>query len=352
MRAMNQEPGARPTSGHLMLIRRMALVGVAVSILALPLGLIALASALSPTIGDNGMGDAIAQAVGLSLLILGLAGLILGSVLAVLARRVAADPRDVRGWRRAVLAGGLALAGGEALLALLVGGGGFTLIGPGAAFAAGFLVVAAATRRRVELVAAGALVVALLGSGALVLWGQASANSSLSQRMDRVGLLPPDWSAAVDAAGAAAPDGWAVGTIAAKVTDFAPSESLGYLPPGMAGHPLRGLVVVDCAGAGSLEVVARDGDLPLDATGDSPIPLGTVACDPEPQVVHIQIPDFTIHTGVADYVLRIDVRPLDEGPAGGMNRALLLVARADTPDPDRDALLAAFVAAFGIERPR
>ena len=34
-----------------------------------------------------------------------------------------------------------------------------------------------------------------------------------------------------------------------------------------------------------------------------------------------------------------------------MNRALLPVALTGTPDPDQDALLAAFVAAFGMDEP-
>jgi len=35
-----------------------------------------------------------------------------------------------------------------------------------------------------------------------------------------------------------------------------------------------------------------------------------------------------------------------------MNRAIMLVAPTGTPDPDRDALLATFVAAFGTAEPR
>lgn len=325
-------------------IRRLALVGVVLSVLALPLGLIPLASALSPDIGDNEMGDTFALAIGLSLLILGVAGLILGSGLAVLAQRVLADPGEIRGPRRIVLATGLTVAGGQVLISIVLGGGWFTYIGLSAAFAAGFLVVGVASRRRAELVVAGVLALALLGSGVFVLRGQASQGDSLARRMERVALLP-EMSVAIHAAAAAAPDGWAVATLAAKVTDFAPSDQLGYLPARLIGPPLRGLIVVDCAGSERLEVVALD--------GDTPVVLETIPCSPEPQVATIEVPGFTVHTDAsATYVLGIEVDAVNEGSGGGMNRAMLLVALTGTPHPDRDALLAAFVAAFGREEPR
>ncbi len=253
-----------------------------------------------------------------------------------------ADPVEIRGTRRAVLAAGLIVAGGQVLISIMLGGGLSLLIGPSAAFAAGFLVVAVDCRRRTELVIAGVLALALLGSGALIFLGQASQGNSLGRRTERVALVP-DMSVAIDAAAAAAPDGWAVATLAAKVTDFAPTVELGFLPARLVGHPLRGIIVVDCSGSERLEVVAL---------GDAPVVLGTIPCGPERQVGTIAIPDFTVQTGSADYVVGIEVEAVDEGPSGGMNRALMLVALTGTPDPDRDALLAAFVAACGTEEPR
>lgn len=83
----------------LRVIRRLALVGIVLSVLALPLGLISLASALSKDIGDNGMGDVFAFAAGPSLLMIGVAGLILGCGLAVLAKRALPDPVEIAGSR-------------------------------------------------------------------------------------------------------------------------------------------------------------------------------------------------------------------------------------------------------------
>jgi len=108
--------------------------------------------------------------------------------------------------------------------------------------------------------------------------------------------------------------------------------------------------VVDCAGSERLEVVARDRDAPAEF---APVVLGTTMCRPEPQVVTIAIPIFTVDAEPsATYVLGIALHPINESPTGGMNRALLLVALTDTPDPDREALVAPFVAAFGTEEPR
>ena len=79
--------------------------------------------------------------------------------------------------------------------------------------------------------------------------------------------------------------------------------------------------------------------------------IGTTV--PAQKVVTIPIPIFTVDADPsATYVLGIAVDPVNEGPTGGMNRALLLVALTDTPDPDREALVAPFVAAFGTEEPR
>jgi hypothetical protein len=91
--------------------------------------------------------------------------------------------------------------------------------------------------------------------------------------------------------------------------------------------------------------VARD--------GAAPEVLGTISCSPKPQVLTIEIPDFTVHTDAsATYVLGIEVEAIEEEPTDGMNRAMTVVALAGMPDPDRDALLASFVAAFGTEEPR
>ncbi len=231
------------------------------------------------------------------------------------------------------------------LVSTVLGGGWFTLFGLGAALAAGFIVVGAASRRRVETALAGAVATMLLGLGAVVVIGQASQDDSLARRMERVALLPPEMSVAVDAAAAVAPDPWVVAFLAGRVTDFSPSEELGYLPTGLVGRPLRGIVVVDCAGSESLEIVAQD--------GDGLVVLGTVSCDREPQVVSIQVPEATVHTDpAASFVDGIEVSDVNQGPAGGMIRALLLVSLTDTSDPDRGALLATFVAAFGSDEPR
>jgi len=317
---------------------------------AVPVGLSALVSALSPDIGDNGMGDTLALAVGLTLLVLGVAGVVLGSTLAILAKHALPDPVDIGGSRRTVLAAGLVVAVLEVLLSAVVAGGWVLNASVIAALAAGFLVVAVTSRRRGEPVLAGVLALALLTLGLFPLWGQASQNDAGARRATRVALLPADWPTAVAAAAASAPDGWAVPTLTARVTDYAPSEEGGVLPARLVGHPLRGIIVVDCAGSERLQVVARDRDAP---TGEAPVVLGTSPCRLEPQVVTIEIPVFTVHANPsATYVLGIDVDPVNEAPTGGMHRAMLLVALPGTPDPDRAALLATFVASFGTEAPR
>jgi hypothetical protein len=334
----------------LRVVRGSALVEVVLAVLALPLGLTALRSALSPDVGDNGMGDTFALGTGLTLLVLGVVGIVLGSTLAILATRALPDPVEVDRSRRTVLAAALAVAGFEVLLSAVVGGGWLLNASAIAAFAVGFLVVAVTSRRRGEPVLAGALAVALLALGVFPLLGQASQNDTGARRAERVALLPVEWQAAVAAATAAAPDRWAVPTLSARVTDYASSEEGGFLPARLVGQPLRGIIVVDCAGSERLEVVARDRDAPAEV---APVILGTTPCSPEPQVVTIEIPIFTVDADPsATYVLGIAVDPVNEGPTGGMNRALLLVARTDTPDPDREALLAPFVAAFGTEEPR
>ncbi|HTG42447.1 MAG TPA: hypothetical protein VK697_12625 [Methylomirabilota bacterium] len=334
----------------LRVVRGLAVVEVVLSLVALPLGVVALRSAISTDVGDNGMGDTFALGTGLTLLVVGVAGIVLGSTLAILATRALPDPVEVDRSRRTVLAAALPVAGFEVLLSAVVGGGWLLNASAIAAFAVGFLVVAITSRRRGEPVLAGALAVALLALGVFPLLGQASQNDTGARRAERVALLPVEWQAAVAAATAAAPDRWAVPTLSARVTDYAPSEEGGFLPAGLVGQLLRGIIVVDCAGSERLEVVARDRDAPADV---APVVLGTTTCRPEPQVVTIAIPIFTVDSDPsATYVLGIAVDPVNEGPTGGMNRALLLVALTDTPDPDREALLAPFVAAFGTEEPR
>ena len=332
-------------------VRGLAVVEVVLSLVALPQGLIALRSALSSDVGDNGMGDTFALGAGLTLIVLGVGGVVLGSTLAILATRALPDPVEVRGSRRTVLVAALAVAGLEVPLSAVGGGGGWLLNASAiAAFAAGFLVVAVTSRPRGEPVLAGALAIALLALGVFPLLGQASQNDAGARRAARVALLPVDWQAAVAVATAAAPDRWAVPTLSARVTDYAPSEEGGFLPARLVGQPLRGIIVVDCAGSERLQVVARDRDAPAEV---APVVLGTTTCRPEPQVVTIPIPIFTVDADPsATYVLGIAVDPVNEGPTGGMNRALLLVALTDTPDPDREALVAPFVAAFGTEEPR
>ena len=331
-------------------VRGLAVVEVVLSLVALPQGLIALRSALSSDVGDNGMGDTFALGAGLTLIVLGVGGVVLGSTLAILATRALPDSVEVSRSRRTVLAAALAVAGLEVLLSAVDGGGWLLNASAIAAFAAGFLVVAVTSRRRGEPVLAGALAIALLALGVFPLLGQASQNDAGARRAARVALLPVEWQAAVAAATAAAPDRWAVPTLSARVTDYAPSEEGGFLPARLVGQPLRGIIVVDCAGSERLQVVARDRDAPAEV---APVVLGTTTCRPEPQVVTIPIPIFTVDADPsATYVLGIAVDPVNEGPTGGMNRALLLVALTDTPDPDREALVAPFVAAFGTEEPR
>jgi hypothetical protein len=327
----------------LRLIRRLALVGVVLSVLALPLSVIPLISALSPDVGDNELGDVIALGIGIALLVFGVAGLILGGGLAVLARRAAADPAEIRGPRRTLLVVGLIIA--AALVLMAASGGALIFVGAAVAFASGFLVVAAASRSRTQSVIAGVLAVVLLGSGSVLVWAQASQGDSLGRRMERVALLPPDRSAAVAAASDAVPDAWAVATLAAKVTEFAPVAELGYLPAPLVGPPLRGIMVADCAGAEGLHVTARSGEVVFE--------LATIPCSPDPQLAAFDIPAFAVRPDPsASYILGIEVDPVHEGSAGGMHRAMTPVALEGTPDPDRAMVLATFAAGFGTVAPQ
>ena len=165
------------------LIRGMALIGVALSVLALPAGAILLAISVPQDRGDNALGDAIAMGLGALLLTLGGAGLIIGGGLSILAKRALATTAEVRGTRRLVLVAGLAVAGGEVLISSLLAGAGQTspsgsllfFVGLSAMFAAPCVVVATAAGRRADSALAGALALALLGVGAATLVVQALA---------------------------------------------------------------------------------------------------------------------------------------------------------------------------------
>lgn len=330
-------------SWWLRIISRLAIVAVVLSILVVPLALYALASGLSPDIGDNGMGDTFALAAGISTLILAVSGVVLGLILAVLAKRTIADPGEARGGRRTILMAGLAIAGVELSISMVVGGGWSLIIGAIVAFAAGFLAISVTARQRGASAVAAVLAVGLLALGVLPLWGQASQLGVGARRDERVALMP-DMSTAVDAAKSAAPGGWSVALVSVRITDFAPTEEIGYLPTGLAAGSLRGIVVVDCAGAASLEAVAQ--------VGDTLAGLGTAPCDGLVHVVPIEVPDVLVRADPPAYVLGIEIAAVDEGSSGAMNRALILVAPADAPDPEDNALRGAFVAAFGTEQPR
>lgn len=161
-------------------IRGLALVGVALSLVALPVGAILLAISLPQDRGDNALGDIIATGLGIGLLVLGGAGLILGGVLSVLAKRALAISAEISRTRRRALIAGLAVAGGVVLISSLLAGssqgspsGSMSFfVGLSALFAAPFVVVAAATMRRVDSVLAGVLAVVLLGLAVAALAAQ------------------------------------------------------------------------------------------------------------------------------------------------------------------------------------
>ena len=127
-------------------VHRLSRGAVVLSALALPVGAILLASR-EPRGGGNALGDIIAYGLSLGLLVIGGAGLILGSGLAILATRSIAAPAELRGSGRTVLAVGLTVAGAQVLISVALGAMFFLFVGLSAAFAAGYLVVAAASRR-------------------------------------------------------------------------------------------------------------------------------------------------------------------------------------------------------------
>ena len=254
----------------LVVIRRLALGAVALSALAVPLGTILLVTRSSGS-GGNALGDIIAFGLGLGLVVIGGAALILGSGLAILAKRSIATAAELRGSRRTALAVGLTVAGAQLLISVALGAVFSLFVALSAAFAAGYLVVAAASGRRGDRALAGVLAVALLGVGLVPLWAQVSLNAGAGRLTERAALLPADMSVAIDAAAAAAPDGWAVAELLAKGTNIGSSTSRD-LPETLIGRPLRGLVVVDCAGPADLEVVTTDDHEATVVVGVDPVP--------------------------------------------------------------------------------
>jgi hypothetical protein len=328
----------------LVAVRRLALGAVVVSAIALPLGAFLVASR-SIDGGANGLGAIIAFSLGLWLLGIGVTGLIFGSGLALLAKRALDDPAAVGGTRRLALATGLTVAGGELLLSVALGGLFSLAVGLSAALAAAYFVVAAASLRSGQRAIAGVLGVVLLTLGLVPLWGQLELNGGADRMRDRTALLPADMDVGIDAGAAAAPDGWAVAVLVAKGTNIGASTSRD-LPDTLIGQPLRGLVIVDCAGPAELEVLTMDD---LAAT----IVVGSIPCRAEPQVLTFAIPGVADHAMPPAYVARISVDPVpNDGSIDALNRAMILVALAAAPDPSPDALLASFSAAYGTDRPR
>ena len=328
----------------LVAIHRLALGAVVLSALAVPVGATSLASR-PPAGGGNALGDIIAFGLGIGLVAIGGAALILGSGLAILAKRTSDRPAELRGSRRTALAAGLTVAGAEVLISLALGAMFSLFVGLSAAFAAGYLVVAAASARGTDRVLAGVLGVALLGVGLVPLWWQVSLNDGAGRLTERAALLPADISVAIEAAAAAAPDGWAVAVLVAKGTNLGIPTASRDLPEPLIGRPLRGLLVVDCAGPADLEVVT------MDDVGAQRI-VGSIPCRGEPQVMTFAIPGVVDDAMPPAFVSRISVDPVpNDGSIDGINRALILVASIGAPDPDQDALLATFAAAYGPERP-
>jgi hypothetical protein len=327
------------------LIRRLALGAVVLAALAVPLGAFLLATRSSGG-GGNALGDLIAYGLGIGLVVIGGAALVLGSALAILAKRSIDDPAELRGACRTALAVALAVAGAQVLISVALGAMFSSFVGLSAAFAAGYLVVAAATDRRGDRALAGVLGVALLGVGLVPLWGQVSLNADAGRSAERAALLPADMDVAIDAAAAVAPDGWAVAVLVAKGTNLGIPSTSRDLPDTLIGQPLRGLLIVDCAGSADLDVMTMD-DL------GAQLGVGSVPCRPEPQVMSFAIPGVVDHAIPPAHVGTVSVDPVpNDGSIDVINRALILVALAETPDPDRNALLATFAAAYGEERPR
>lgn len=160
---MNPESGTDPQHGRLLLIRRLALIGVGSSFITLPLGLVGTGSVLwLPHEGSEGLAEILTLGLGVLLLILGGAGLVLGGPLAILAKRALAAPAEIKGSRRTRLMAGLVFIGSLVVIGVVLGA--LSPLGTAldpfhaliAAFAAGFLFVAAASRPRTEMIAAGA----------------------------------------------------------------------------------------------------------------------------------------------------------------------------------------------------
>ena len=133
--------------------------------------------------------------------------------------------------------------------------------------------------------------------------------------------------------------------LVAKGTNLGIPSASRDLPEAMIGQPLRGLLVVDCAGPADLEVVTID-ELGAQRT------VGSIPCHVEPQVMTFAIPGVVGDAMPPAFVSRLGVDPVpNDGSIDGINRALILVASVGVPDPDQEALLATFAAAYGPERP-
>jgi hypothetical protein len=330
-------------------IRFLAIGGFALSVVAAPFGALLLIGTLPMDRGDNGLGDIIGIGLGIGLLVLGSAGITLGGGLAVLAKRALAAPAEISGSRRVVLVTGLAIAAGQALIGVGLdvsspdARGWSLLVGLSAAFAAAYLLVGSALRGRAGVLA-GVLSLALLGLGGALLGVQALQYRGAVQGADRAAMLPADMSVAIGSAAAVAPDGWAVALLVAIAPNAGMPTGGRDLPMALVGRPVRGLVVADCAGFQTFELTTWE--------GDAQVVIGSRPCLPEPQIVAFEAPG-TVEAPTIAYVQRIGVEPVpNDGSASGMSRAMIVVALLDTPDPDRDALLAAFSAAFGTEKPR
>lgn len=171
-------------------------------------------------------------------------------------------------------------------------------------------------------------------------------NAGAGRLTERAALLPADMEVAIDAAAAVAPDGWAVAVLVAMGTNLGIPTTSRDVPETLIGQPLRGLLVVDCAGPADLEVVTMDDQ-------GTQLVVGSMPCRAEPQVMVFTIPGVADYAMPPNHVTFISVDPVpNDGSVEVINRALILVALAGTPDPDRDALLATFAAAYGQERPR
>jgi hypothetical protein len=153
-------------------VRWLAGVGAMISALALAGGAIVFGVTLATGPGDGGLGVAIALGVGIAGLIIGGCGLVLGILLRGLATRALAQPAKIGGLRQTLL-----IIGSVAAIALLLAA---AVVSPGwvlpgalvAGCAAGYVIVAAASRRIGVAIVAGIIAIALLAVGVVPIWLQ------------------------------------------------------------------------------------------------------------------------------------------------------------------------------------